>query len=216
MSQEGKMSPLDFLNPITAAVQAVKAVVELLSNSKDRQDSMNKERKKDLDDLLKELSKTHATIVDLVEPLRSIGNDPTTFAGRFEHVYNRFSASYHRKVFINERTHCRRIEEIRLSLENHKPLLGSQAQWDKWHALNESLKKLGSFDEDIIEEKYKPFLDDIYKKMKEIKRDVDANHIPEAIAKKNAFLDSIDQEYNENKAKLDEMDSLVGRIRANL
>lgn len=206
-------NPLDFLNPINVAVSAGKSIVDVIAALKDRQDRETTSISADLTDLMGELSKTHATIVKMVSPLRRIKDDPLTFGKDFQEVYFDFRDFYDAYDFGNERTHCHKIRQIQQRMLKRKPLFGSSKQWDE---LYKSLSWLGNSDMDIIEHQYKPFMDWFNGVMLKINEHVDKNDIPQAIADKRAFLAELGPEYDQNKAMLESMTDMVGTLTAGL
>jgi hypothetical protein len=206
-------NPLDFLNPINVAVEAGKNVVDVITGLKDRHDRETTSFTADLTDLIGELSKTHATIVKMISPLRRIKDDPATFGDDFRAVYNDFRDFYDAYDFSNERTHCHKIRQIQHRMLKRKPRFGSTQQWDD---LYQSLSYLGNSDSDIIEDQYRPFMAWFDRVMKKIAEEVDRGDISQAITEKRAFLADLDPEYERNKAMLETMTNLVGKLTAGL
>ena len=85
------MNPLDFLNPLNIAAEAIKKLVDVWTTLKDRKDRETTSIIADLTDLIEELRKTHSTIVKLVSPLRRIADDPMAFGNEFKKVYSQTS-----------------------------------------------------------------------------------------------------------------------------
>jgi hypothetical protein len=206
---------MDFLAPINTAVTLLRALFLSSQELQDRKDSENKMIQGDLRELLVELSKTHQKLVETVDPLRGMDDNPQTFAKDYAAVYRNFRGIYDAKDFVNERTHCTKVEAIVSRLENRRPRLGSDAQWAQWHSLIKTLRSLDTADGDIIERTYLPFMKDFNNEMKHINQLVINNPI-EAINVKNAFLNKIEPTFDENKAKLKEMTDLYNRLIANL
>ena len=115
-------NPLDFLNPINVAVEAGKNIIDVIVTSKDRQDRETTSTTADLTELMSELSKTHASIVKMVSPLRRIKDDPATFGEDFKAVYFDFHDFYDAFDFMDARTQCHKIRQIRKRMERRKPL----------------------------------------------------------------------------------------------
>lgn len=207
------MTPLDFLNPLNIAAEAIKKLVDVWGTIKDRKDRETTSMLADLNGLTDELRKTHATIVKLVSPLRDIDNDPATFGNDFKSVYNDFRDFYDAYDFLDERTRCHKIRHIQKRILNRKPLFGADEQWDQLHA---SLDALSDADYDIIDARYKPFMASFDQAMNRIKQEVDNNNIPSAIAERDRFLASLGPEYDKNKKILEEMTDTIGALTAGL
>ncbi len=206
-------SPLDFLNPINTAVEIGKSLVDVFANLKDRHDRETTSIAADLQELIAELRRTHATIVKLVSPLRRIQDDPVTFADEFRQVYYDFRDAYDAYDFGDERTHCHKIMRIQNRMMKRKPRFGSTQAWDDLYG---SLHVLSNADLDIIDHQYKPFMAWFDAAMQTIHDLVEMNDIPQAIAAKRAFLAALGPEYDRNKALLDQMNDLVGELTAGL
>jgi hypothetical protein len=207
------MNPLDFLSPINTAVTILKNLLDSRNSLQDRTDRENTSMAVDLIDLLSELSKTHAMIVKLVSPLRRISDNLQTFANDFIPVYNDFRDIYDALDFVHEHMRCGKIGQIHSRMRQRKPRFGSQAQWD---GLNTILYELASSDAEIIDRQYRPFMKRFDKVMRRIEQHVKNNQIAEAIAEKNAFLNSLGPDYDQNKAMLEEMTDGVGKLIASL
>jgi hypothetical protein len=207
------MDPLDFLNPLNIAAEAIKTLVDVWTTLKDRKDGETTSIIADLTDLIEELRKTHSTIVKLVSPLRRISDDPMAFGNEFKKVYNDFRDFHDAYDFGNERTRCHKIRQIQNRMLKRKPLFGADAQWNQLHA---SLGALSSADFDIIDNQYKPFMASFDKIMISINQHVANNDIPLAIAEKAAFLASLGPDYDKNKRMLEEMTDTVGTLTAGL
>ncbi|MGB7621849.1 MAG: hypothetical protein WBN92_05820 [Terriglobia bacterium] len=204
---------LDFLNSLNVAATAAKSLVDVWSTIRDRKDRETASMLADLTDLMEELRKTHSTIVKLVSPLRRIPDSPSTFVNDFKNVYNDFRDFYDAHDFGDERTHCHKIIQIQNRMLKRKPLFGSNQQWTDLYA---SLKALANADLDIIDYQFKPFMAWFDQTMNRIKSLIDNNDLTQAISEKRAFLGSLGQEYDKNKAMLEEMTDTVGKLTAGL
>lgn len=207
------MNPLDFLNPLNIAAEAIKKLVDVWVTIKDRKDRETTSMLADLTDLIEELRKTHSTIVKMISPLRRITNNPATFENDFKSVYDDFRDFYDAYDFGEERTRCHKIRQIQNRMLKRKPLFGANEQWDQLHT---SLGALSYADFDIIDNQYKPFMASFDQTMIRIKQEVDNNNIPLAIAEKEAFLTNLGPEYDKNKRMLEEMTDTIGRLTAGL
>lgn len=207
------MNPLDFLNPLNIAAEAIKKLVDVWVTIKDRKDRETTSMLADLTDLIEELRKTHSTIVKMISPLRRITNNPATFENDFKSVYDDFRDFYDAYDFGEERTRCHKIRQIQNRMLKRKPLFGANEQWDQLYT---SLGALSYADFDIIDNQYKPFMASFDQTMIRIKQEVDNNNIPLAIAEKEAFLTNLGPEYDKNKRMLEEMTDTIGRLTAGL
>ena len=204
---------LDFLNPLNVAASATRSLVDVWTTIRDRKDRETASMIADLTDLMEELRKTHSTIVKLVSPLRRIPDSPSTFGNDFRNVYNDFRDFYDAHDFGDERTHCHKIRQIQNRMLKRKPLFGSNQQWTELYA---SLGALSNADLDIIDHQFKPFMSWFDQTMNRINNLVDNNQIAQAIAEKKTFLASLGQEYDKNRAMLEEMTDTVGKLTAGL
>lgn len=207
------MTPLDFLNPLNIAAEAIKKLVDVWGAIKDRKDRETTSMLADLTGLMEELQKTHSTIVKMVSPLRRTTDNPATFGNDFKSVYNDFRDFYDAKDFCDERTRCHKIRQIQQRMLKRKPLFGADEQWEQLHT---SLEALSDADSDIIEERYIPFMASFDQAMNRIKQEVDNNNIPLAIAERDSFLSTLGPEYDKNKRMLKEMTNTVGTLTAGL
>ncbi|MFZ5879351.1 MAG: hypothetical protein ACOY0R_08265 [Chloroflexota bacterium] len=206
-------NPLDFLNPVNTAVETGKSLVDVFASLQDRRERENTSMAADLQELISELRRTHATIVKLVSPLRRIPEDPAVFAGEFRQVYYDFRDAYDAYDFGDERTHCHKLRRIQQRMLNRKPRFGSTRDWD---ALYTSLQALSNSDLDLIDQQYKPFMAWFDSVMQAIQALVESNDIPQAMAARRDFLSQLGPEYDRNKAVLDQMNDLVGTLTAEL
>jgi hypothetical protein len=207
------MNPLDFLNPLNIAAEAIKKLVDVWGTIHDRKNRETTSMLADLTDLIEELRKTHSTIVKMVSPLRRIANNPVTFENDFKSVYDDFRDFYDAYDFGEERTRCHKIRQIQNRMLKRIPLFGAREQWDQLHT---SLGALSNADFDIIDNQYKPFMASFDQTMGRIKQEVDSGNIPLAIAEKERFLASLGPEYDKNKMMLEEMTDTIGTLTAGL
>ncbi len=207
------MSALDFLNPVNVTVTILEKLFAAWDKLQDRTGRENMGISVDLLDLLNELHITHETIVKLVSPLRRIRDNLQTFANDFTTVYNDFRDIYYAHDFVHVHTRCGKIAQIHSRIRKRRPHFGEQAQWD---GLNTILYELSNSDTEIIERQYRPFMKRFDEVMRRIEQLVKNNQIAEAIAEKNAFLHSLDPDYDQNKAMLEKMTDKINKLTANL
>jgi len=204
---------LDFLNPLNIAASAVKSLIDAWNTVKDRKDRETTSMIVDLTDLMEELRKTHFTIVKLVSPLRRIPDAPATFGSDFKSAYNDFRDFYDAYDFGDARTHCHKIRQIQNRMLRRQPLFGSDQQWTELYT---SLGALSDADLDLIDYRYKPFMAWFNQTMNRIDALVDNHDIDQAMAERRTFLTGLGQEYDKNKALLEEMTDTVGKLTAGL
>ncbi len=204
-------------------VSAARGVSDVFFGLQDRQQQLQTRRDSEnemimgiLVDLLAELSKTHTKIVEAIGPLRSLDDNLQTFAEDFIEVYNNFISMYDATDFVNERTHCNKVLAIASRLKRREPHFGSGgAQWDQWDALLHTLDGFYGTDTILIERYYIPFMEDFNNEMTAIKLLADSDTAG-AVAKKNAFLNSLGPEFDATKAELKNMTELQAKLIANL
>lgn len=159
--------------------------------------------------LVNELRATHKAIVALANPLWQLSDNPGTVGDEFKPVYAGFRAQYDALDFGDQRTHCSRIREI------HSDLMTKRAQLNvplDWVRVDASLSALYTADLDIIEEHYRPFTRWLNDAMKIIHQFVAQGDAASAIQAKNALLNALEPNFNDNKAKLEEMNALITEL----
>ncbi|MCS6846873.1 MAG: hypothetical protein RMN52_04065 [Anaerolineae bacterium] len=161
--------------------------------------------------LVDELRATHKAIVELVNPLWSIADDPATFAAEFRRAYAHFRRRYDALDFGAQRTHCSRLRAIHQDLEHKRRSLDLPISWDQMDA---GLRYLYNADMDVIEQYYRPFTAWLNDAMKTIYQFVNQEDIASAIAAKQALLNALEPRYDENKRKLEEMNDLIASLSA--
>lgn len=159
--------------------------------------------------LVDELRATHKAIVELVNPLWSIADDPATFAAEFRRAYAHFRGRYDALDFGDQRTHCSRVRDIHHELEHKRRSLDLPLPWDQMDA---GLRYLYNADMDVIEQYYRPFTAWLNNAMKTIYQFVNQGDIASAITAKQALLDALEPRYDENKQKLEEMNDLIASL----
>jgi hypothetical protein len=201
------------LNPINDAADAVKTIVDVWYTIKDRKDRETASIVADLLGLMEELRRTHSTIVKLVSPLRRIPDSKATFANDFVKVFDDFRDFIDARDFSTERTHCHKITQIKNRMKKRKPKFGKKQQWDE---LYNDLDQLHGADIDIIDNLFKPFIKRFNQAMVKIYQLVKNKDIKQAIVEKNKFLDTLESEYTKNKAMLENMTDVIGKLTAGL
>jgi hypothetical protein len=103
----------------------------------------------DLEQLIGELSKSHQVMVDFASAFRRIGQDPTTFAQRFETFYYDFKTHLDGKTWVDEDTSCRKIFELKARILPHlqPPVLDDTT----FKQLSEELDRLAVYDQNLLQ-----------------------------------------------------------------
>jgi hypothetical protein len=197
------------LQPVEEATMAARAVTPLLSQ-KDKDDT---NIIADLDALTDELSKTHKTIVRVLSPLRRLRDDPATFGEKFREFYNDFKDFYDSQDYQAERTRCHVIRRFQSRLNRYSTSVSNSAEWQR---LQSNLSALNSYDQDIIEHHYVPFMGQLMHSINAIMQLVDSGQIDEAIAQKKSLVSLLDPQYDKTKQMLHEMTDLSGALKDEL
>jgi hypothetical protein len=161
--------------------------------------------------LVSELRATHKSIVALANPLWQLSDNPATFADEFKRAYAGFRAQYDAFDFGDQRTHCSRIREIHSDLTTKRTQLNVPLDWGR---VDGSLSALYTADLDIIEEQYRPFTRWLNDAMKIIHQFVVQGDVASAIRAKNALLNAMEPNFDDNKARLEDMNDLVTKLTA--
>jgi soluble cytochrome b562 len=196
---------LDNVNDIS---KATNTFVELISSRKE-DDFVNTRIVGILTDLMVELRKTHSTIVKLISPFRRIQNNHKTFSRDFKAYYNDFRDFVDTNDFIDERTHCSKIQQIKEKLLKLKSPLYDTSEWQ---VLQSQLTYINNMDEDVIEYHYVPFVERLDDAMKSIYESVDNKKLSDAIAKKQALLAGLEPEYEKTKVMLSKMNNTINTL----
>jgi hypothetical protein len=165
--------------------------------------------------LMMELRRTHATVVRLVNPLRRVADAPATFAADFKPVYDDFRDFYDVQDWINERTHCSLIREIKGYMLSHAQA-NTPAEAAGWQALETSLNALDNFDTDLIEMIYVPFVNRVNATLKEIDARIMSHHVDEAIALKQNLLAILEPQYDKTRDMLNQMNATFEALKAQM
>jgi len=195
---------LFFLDPMNAASDAIRRVL-----ATDPGAAALAGVRAGLIALVKELRATHKAIVELVNPLWGVADDPTTFADDFRRVYAQFRGCYDALDFGDQRTHCSHLRAIHADLQHKRQSLTLPVTWDEVDA---GLRYLYNADMDVIEQFYRPFTAWLNDAMKTIYQFMSQGDITAAIAAKRALLDALEPRYDEHKKKLEEMDDLIASL----
>lgn len=193
------------LQNVNDAAGAARAIAMTLSKGDLESETIRAE----LLGLMEELRKTHSTLVKAISPLRRIRDDAQTFGPEFSEVYNDFRDFYDAYDFWQERTHCHKISQIRARLEKHQAALTQTPQWTQLRAY---LAKLTDADIDVIEYRYRPFMERFNRVMIEINEQVNKGELAQAITLKQVFLDDLTPQYDAIKNALRSMTETIGEI----
>lgn len=196
------------LGGVNNTASAVSALAELM-RSRTKDDLMNAGIIASLTELMEELRKTHATIVRLISPFRRIEEDSAEFSRDFKAYYSTFREFVDTHDFIDERTHCSKISQIKARLRMRGSSLEGTTEWQ---TLQSHLEDLTSFDTDIIEGHYVPFVKSLDSAMKSIYDLVDHGQIKDAIAKKRELLAVLQPEFEKTKEMLCTMNDTINTL----
>ena len=200
------------LGKIDDTASAVSAIVQLMG-LRTKDDLVNASITAVLTDLMVELRKTHSTIVKLISPFRKIEDNPGTFSKDFRAYYSDFRDFVDSHDFIDERTHCHRIAQIENRLLKYKSPLVDTAEWK---TIQSQLNSLTSWDEDVIERQYVPFVRNLNGAMKGINELIDGRQLAEAMAKKRELLATLEPEFQKTKAMLVRMNDTINTLVSQL
>jgi hypothetical protein len=196
---------LDNVNDIS---KATNAFVELI-RSRNEDDIVYTRIVGILTDLMVELRKTHSTIVKLISPFRRIPNNHKTFSRDFKGYYSDFRDFVDTNDFIDERTHCSKIQLIKEKLLKLKSPLYNTSEWQ---VLQSQLNNINNMDMDVIEYHYIPFIKRLDDAMKSIYESVNNKKLSDAIAKKQELLTGLEPEYEKTKVILSEMNKTINTL----
>ena len=197
------------LQDVTDAAHLTHEIVKTLTGG----DLDNESIRGELLSLMEELRKTHSTLVKAISPLRRVPDAPGAFEIKFREVYNDFRDFYDAHDFWEERTHCHKVGQIQYRLEKSRAPITQTPQWIQ---LQGYLRALGSADIDIIEQRYRPFMQRFNQVMMDINRQVTNGDVLGAIKLKQAFLDELAPLYEEIKKILSEMTETIAEIEDGL
>ena len=164
----------------------------------------------DLQDLVSELGKTHAVMVEVANNFRRTGRDPQDFGRRFEDFYYDFKAYYDNQTWVHETTSCQRIEKLKYKvLPKLSPLL-DQAHFDQ---LRQELDLLGNADMDLVRY-FGAYLNEMNRAVEDIWRLVEDGKIEEAIQAKRDFEAQISPSFQRSKEMFERMSSGIRGVQA--
>lgn len=168
----------------------------------------------DLDTLMKELRRTHQTLVTKLDPVWSLKDNPATFAKRFDSAFTKYRTFYLSKDLGEERTHCHVLGQIGRQLAAARPK--GDASDATWQQLESLLRQLNDYDIDVIEEHYRPFMDSVYKTLNQINALIGAGDVAQAIQLKQALVAQLEKDYAAMRANFDEMGDIIGKINTTM
>jgi hypothetical protein len=168
----------------------------------------------DLDTLMKELRRTHQTLVTKLDPVWNLKDNPATFAKRFDSAFTKYRTFYLSKDLGEERTHCHVLGQIGRQLAAARPK--GDASDATWQQLESLLRQLNDYDIDVIEEHYRPFMDSVYKTLNQINALIGAGDVAQAIQLKQALVAQLEKDYAAMRANFDEMGDIIGKINTTM
>ncbi len=164
----------------------------------------------DLEQLVKELSKSHGVLVDVASKFRRVGSDPNTFAQRFDEFYADFKDYYDRQSWVEEETSCRQIRELGYQvLPQVRPLLRD----DIFDQLQQELGLLGDADRTLLQQ-FREYLEAMNAAVEAIYTQVSSGDIAEAIRLKRDFEAQISPSFRRSKEVFERMNSSVTAVMA--
>jgi hypothetical protein len=197
------------LQDVTDAAHVTREIVKTLTKG----DLENETIRGELLSLMEELRKTHSTLVKAISPLRRVPDAPGVFEIKFREVYNDFRDFYDAHDFWEERTHCHKVGQIQYRLEKSRAPITQTPQWIQ---LQGYLSALGKADIDVIEQRYRPFMQRFNQVMVEINRQITNGDVSGAVKLKQTFLDELTPQYEEIKKILSEMTETIAEIEDGL
>jgi hypothetical protein len=202
LSEIGTLN-LHFTQPVDAAAGLVRQVIQ-------QSPTLPKTVAADLAELMKELRRTHQTLVDKLDPVWNLKDNPNTFPKRFDSAFTKYRTFYLSKDLGDERTHCRVLGQIGAVLAAARP--HGDASDATWQQLENLLRQLNDYDTDVIEQHYRPFMDSVYKTLNQINALLNAGDVAQAIQLKQALVNKLEQDYAAMRANFDEMGDIIGKI----
>jgi len=148
-------------------------------------------------------------MVDFASAFRRIGQDPATFAQRFETFYYDFKAHYDGKTWVDEETSCREIFKLQTRVLPVLELLLDNATFKQ---LREELDLLAQSDLHLLPF-FRTYLDAMNTVVEEIWARL-ASDIPGALSLKRDFEAQITPSFQRSKAMLQAMNTSTTHIAA--
>lgn len=164
----------------------------------------------DLERLIKELSKSHEVMVGVASKFRRTGNNPDTFAQRFEGFFYDFKDYYDSQSWVDEDTSCREISELSYRvLPKLAPLLDDTT----FEQLRAELELLSNADADLLHY-LREYLDTMNNVVEEIYSKVTGGDIDKAIGLKRGFEAQISPSFRRSKEMFDRMSGSITAVAA--
>jgi hypothetical protein len=162
-----------------------------------------------LERLIKELSKSHKVVVEYASALREIGNDPATFARRFEDFYYKFKKHYDSQDWVNEDTSCHEIRALGMQLLPKVQKLLDAATFKQ---LEKELDLLGDAD-GLLMVFLREFIEAMNTAVEDIWTRVGNKDTAAAIELKRSFEAQISPSFRRSKEMLAQMTSSLGHVK---
>ena len=164
----------------------------------------------DLGQLIRELSKSHQVMVGFASAFRRTGQDPATFAQRFETFYYDFKAHYDGQTWVEEETSCRKILELKAQILPHlQPPVLDNATFTQLAA---ELDMLADSDGHLLQ-LFRTYLDAMNTVVEEIWAQLGSD-VQGALGRKRDFEAQITPSFQRSKAMLDAMSASTTHIAA--
>lgn len=164
----------------------------------------------ELEEVIKELGKSHKIVVDLASSFRSTGEDPATFAAKFAEYYPGFKAYYDHEAWEDESTSCSKIDQLRMLV---MPKLSKLLDRQTWQDLDQQLAAMNETDWQLIDF-LREFVESMNTTVEQIKVLLRAGKIDEAIARKIDFEAKISPSFRRSKEMRKHMGDRTGYIAA--
>jgi hypothetical protein len=141
-----------------------------------------------MDELQRELVKSHEFLVSLADAFRRTGSDPLTFKADFEQFRLDFEATYDRTTWTAQQTSCHRVGEAWYQIRPFFLSIAGQPGFDQdtFQKLDSVMRHLSTADVDTIHFMGQ-LLDTMKTEVDQITDRLDANDVAGAIAAKRAF-----------------------------
>ncbi|MBM3188944.1 MAG: CHAT domain-containing protein [Chloroflexi bacterium] len=193
---------------LTHADRAFYAAGEALASA--RAEEHGEQLVRDLERLIKELSKSHKVLVDVASQFRRVGRDPDTFADKFETFYYDFTEYYNGEDWVDEDTSCREIWTLAAKV---MPRLAPLMDPATFQQLGQELDLLGNADANLIRQ-FQTYLDEMNAAVEGIWERLGNGDLDGAIQAKRDFEAQITPSFQRSKEMLSQMSGSITAVAA--
>lgn len=165
---------------------------------------------KDLEALIKELSKSHKVLADTASGFRRTGFAADAFPARFEEFYYNFKDFYDSQTWVEEDTSCRKIQDLSARILPKLSPLMDQATFAK---LSQELGYLGAADNDALRF-FREYLEIMNRWVEELWALLSAGKTEQAITRKREMDAQISPSLRRSKEAFDRMSSSITAVAA--